>query len=171
MKVTRKVLRRLIIEALLQEEKGDHVGEAKTDKKTADHVAKHIVGPQKGKPAFKIFPDKIEGHAGYEVHLTNKGAIGGGLHGELVDPKTGDKIEGGIHIEIPGLSDGEGIHAGAEAEISKAIMGGNLNIFAKGEASAHIGSDHGKVHIGHPEFKGKIGIHGTFGKKHHKGDH
>ena len=49
-------------------------------------------------------------------------------------------------------------------------MGGNLNIYAKGGVEAHIGSDHGKIHIGHPEVKGQIGIHGTFGK-HHKGHH
>jgi hypothetical protein len=172
MKISRRQLKNIINEMLFLEAKGEHVGKAQAEKHTADHAAEQIANPKKGVPAFKLYPKFDSNHAGYEFHITDKGAVGGGLHGVLVDSEKGLEIEGGVHVEIPGLSGEEGLHSAAEVEISKAIAGGNLNIYAKGEAATHLETDHGKIHIGHPEVKGQVGVHGTFGKgKHHKDRH
>tara|TARA_B100000287_G_scaffold327019_1_gene311411 strand:- start:142 stop:660 length:519 start_codon:yes stop_codon:yes gene_type:complete len=172
MKITRRELKKLILETILKEEKGKPIKNAKpVDEISADYAAKQIANPQKNKPAFKLFPSFDENHAGYEVYLSKKGDIGGGLHGVLRDPVKGVELKGGIHIDVPVFNKKEkDSHLSAEAEISKALMSGNLSIFAKGEASTHLGAHHGDVHIGHPKLKGKLGIHGTFGK-HHKSGH
>tara|TARA_B100000900_G_scaffold339582_1_gene302096 strand:+ start:969 stop:1490 length:522 start_codon:yes stop_codon:yes gene_type:complete len=173
MKITKRQLIKIIKESILNEGEPSKVGTAEADLKTAKHAASHIADPSKKGPAFMIYPKFDNNHSGYEFHITDKGKVGGGIHGVLVDSEKGLEIEGGVHIELPGLSGEKGSHAGFEAEISKAILDGNLNLFAKGSAGAHLGLDHGKVHISHPEVSGKIGVHGTFGKKgkHHKTRH
>lgn len=167
MKITRRQLRKLIMETLmLSEGKGEHVGTAETDKKTAKAIAKSIVAPQgpglKKKPSFKIFPPGAETHAGYDVFIKDDGKVGGGLHGEV--EYKGRKLAGELHVEIPGLSGEEGIHAAGAAELSQALNNG-FEVYAKGELAAHLGTDHGKIHIGHPEVSGQVGFRGHLGHK------
>ncbi len=54
MKITRKQLRKLIYESILKEEKGDHIGVAKTHNNHAEEIAKNIASSNSKKPAFKI---------------------------------------------------------------------------------------------------------------------
>ena len=171
MKLSRREIRKLIYETILLEEKGELVGKANADKHTADHAAEQIKNPKKDVPVFKLFPDFDEKHAGYDFYVAQKGSYGGGLHGVLVDSEKGVEIEGTVHIDIPSLNKKDGIHSAGEIEISKAIASGNLNIYGKGEVATHLGTDHGKIHIGHPETNVKVGVHGTFGGKHHKDRH
>ena len=173
MKITRKQLRKLIFESINEAaSKGSHVGAAETHSNHADEIAKNIAKPDSKKPAFKIkTPHLTDNHTGYEVFIKPTGQVGGSLHGVLHDPETGLQIDGGVHIDLPGLSDEKDSHLGAEFEISKAIKNKNFNIYAKGEAASHLGLDHGSVHISAPTISGQIGIHGTFGKGHHRDQH
>lgn len=173
MRLTRKQLRKLIYESINEAaSKGLHVGTAETHDNHADEIAKNIAKPHSKKPAFKIKPPHLtDNHSGYDFFIKPTGVIGGGLHGLLHDPESGLQIDGGIHIDLPGLSGKKDSHLGAELEISQAIKNKNFNIYAKGKAASHLGLDHGSVHISAPDLSGEVGIHGTFGKGHHKDQH
>tara|TARA_B100001093_G_scaffold520440_1_gene615960 strand:+ start:7403 stop:7906 length:504 start_codon:yes stop_codon:yes gene_type:complete len=161
MKITRRQLRKLIQESLLRE------GDVKKMKSTyvhnddAEAIAKSLLDTDKKKPTFKLHLDK---HTAYNAYIKPTGQISGKYHFELIDPKSGIKLDGGGHIEFPGLSDKEGTHLGGEIELAKHLKQSNVDVFLKGDASTHLGLDHGNVHISAPDTAITFGVKGKIGK-------